>query len=177
MTAQERRRNKAAAALSLLALLSMAAPRASADLNCVFVVQNIVFGTYDPTAVLPHDLLTDVKVDCTNIQGNNGQGQGQIENAFMTVTASAGQGNNNSFFPRKMTGPTQKLEYNIFTNSGMTTVFGTGGASGTTSFSGNISVNNNTTNRYTRSLWARIPAGQDVLPGDYNDSITFTVTF
>ncbi len=69
-----------------------------------------------------------------------------------------------------MTGGGSSLNYNLYTTSGRTIVWGNGtGGSNTRTASRNTNT--------TLSIFGEIPAAQDVAVGSYLDSITATVNF
>ena len=66
------------------------------------------------------------------------------------------------------------LDYNIYTTPGFTSVWGDGsGGTLTQSFNGSLLSLGST----TFTGYGRVPAGQYVVPGGYNDTLTVTVTF
>ncbi len=69
-----------------------------------------------------------------------------------------------------MTNGTNTLQYNLYTTSGHTNVWGDGTGSTRT-------VGGNGTSSSTQTIYGNIPAGQDVSAGTYSDSITLTISF
>lgn len=88
-----------------------------------------------------------------------------IGNREFRVEASTGSGGVYSPY-RIIAGP---IQYNVYTNAGMTTIWGNATA-GTSRFTG---TNPSGTNTYALTAYARMPGGQDIAPGTYTD--TFTV--
>jgi spore coat protein U-like protein len=80
--------------------------------------------------------------------------------------------NSGGFNPRsmKLTTGTDLLNYNLYTNSARTTIWGDG-TSGTS-----VVIVNNVSNT-TRTVYGRIPALQDVRAGSYSETLTVTVTY
>lgn len=137
----------------LIAQAALAAP------SCTFTgVTNVSFGAYNVYAALPNNNgVGSLTINCNN-QGS----------ATKNVTLSTGQ--SNSYASRIMSSGVNHLNYNLYTNSARTTVWGdgTGGSNIMT-----VSRNGST----TLSIYGTIPAGQDASVGSYTDSITITVTF
>lgn len=139
--------------------LVLLAPPVLAATSCAFNSTNPVsFGAYDVFAATAN---------------NNGVGSLTIHcsgggKANFVVSLSTGQ--SNSYASRVMKSGGTSLNYNLYTTSGRTVIWGdgTGGSSTRT-------VPRNSTT--TLSIFGRIPAGQDVAVGTYLDSISATVEF
>jgi spore coat protein U-like protein len=126
--------------------------------NCNFqTVTAVSFGTYNVYATTPN---------------NNGVGslaiRCQAGAGSFVVSLSKGQGN--SYSPRVMKSGTNLLNYNLYTTTARTTVWGDG-SSGTGT---RVATGNTTT---TLSVFGQIPAGQDAAVGTYVDTIIATVNF
>jgi spore coat protein U-like protein len=68
------------------------------------------------------------------------------------------------------------LNYNLYTTSARTTVWGDGSSStGTVSDSYLLGLGAGTSTDYT--VWGRIPMQQNVPTGTYNDSVVLTVEY
>ena len=80
------------------------------------------------------------------------------------VTATTGSGGVYSPY-RIIAAP---INYNVYTNAGMTTIWGDGTA-GTTTYTG---VNFAGTNTLAGTAYAFMPGGQDIAPGAYTDTLT-----
>lgn len=142
-----------AGCLALFAPLSLAAP------SCAFnSTAPVAFGSYDVFAATANtNGVGSLTVTC--------QGGGP---ATFVVRLSTGQ--SLSYASRVMKSGTNSLNYNLYTTSARTLVWGDGtGASGTRTVARN--------NTSTLSIFGRIPAGQDVATGTYVDSITASVNF
>lgn len=91
------------------------------------------------------------------------------------VTAAIGQSpNSGGFNPRqmKLVGGTDLLSYNLYTDTTYTNIWGDG-TSGTVT-----QTKRATKNRpQTLQVYGRIPPGQDVSVGSYNDTLTITITW
>jgi spore coat protein U domain-containing protein, fimbrial subunit CupE1/2/3/6 len=92
-----------------------------------------------------------------------------------TVALNAGSGSGASFANRVLTNPSPAgtLNYNIYTTTGRTVIWGDGtGTTATVTGMGNGAAQ-------TLTPFGQIPAGQTatVTPGNYTDTVTITVTF
>lgn len=92
-----------------------------------------------------------------------------------TVALNIGTGSGASFTNRVLTNPSPAgtMNYNIYTTSGRTTVWGDGtGSTATVAGTGTGATQ-------TLTAYGQIPAGQTatVTPGNYTDTVTITVTF
>lgn len=106
----------------------------------------------------------------------NGQLQFKCTTASVPYTVSLDKGGNASTFsPRyqKLAGGTDLLQYNVYTTSGHTTIWGDG-TPGTATVSG-TTAGANVAKSIT--LFGSIPAGQDVTGGNYGDTLTLTLSF
>jgi spore coat protein U-like protein len=93
------------------------------------------------------------------------------------VTVSLSAGSSGSFAARTMrggTGGTGVLNYNVFTDSGMTSVWGDGAGGGSTVYLHRVRKNEG--GRVT-TLYGSIPAGQNAPVGIYGDSLTVTISW
>jgi spore coat protein U-like protein len=92
-----------------------------------------------------------------------------------TVALNIGTGSGASFANRVLTNPSPAgtMDYNIYTTSARTTVWGDGtGTTATVPGTGTGALQ-------TLTVFGQIPAGQTatVTPGNYTDTVTITVTF
>ena len=92
-----------------------------------------------------------------------------------TVALNIGTGSGASFANRVLTNPSPAgtMNYNIYTTSARTTVWGDGtGTTATVPGTGTGALQ-------TLTVFGQIPAGQTatVTPGNYTDTVTITVTF
>lgn len=125
--------------------------------KCSLVVNNLDFGNYDLAA--NNDSSTTIIVNCSL-------------NAQHTLTANSGT---NAVNPlrRSMSNGTAMLLYNLYTDTGRTTVFGDG-TNGSVPITGtgkgvNVPI--------TYTVYGRIPINQDVGTGSFKDIVTITITF
>jgi spore coat protein U-like protein len=144
--------------LSLAVGLGLATPAAA----CTISSAGVAFGAYNPRATGADNSSGTITVVCAS-----------------TVTAPVVQlstGQSGTYSARRMTSGGWNLNYNLFTNSARTTIWGngTGGSVSQTLSGGTVSGGQRT---FTRTVFGRIPALQNVGAGSYGDTITLTVVF
>lgn len=155
---------------NLFACLMLAAASAHGA-SCTFTsLPSLNFGPYDPYAAIPLDIATSATIRCTTTVGGFGE--------RITITSSIDRGGAPSFNPRQMrNAQNNTLNYNLFTNTTRTTIFGDG-TSGTSAPSvPNTRVRINAPVTLTVNIFGRVFAGQDPSVGVYSDTLTYTVTF
>ncbi len=127
---------------------------------CSITTTPLTFGNYDPFSAVPHDGTATIIVGCN---------EAPPPTVVMSVSASQHSG---GFNPRKMklmTG-TGFLDYNVYTDSGRTQIWGDGSAN---TFIRSKKVTKNTP--WSSTVYGRIPPGQDVSIGSYNETVTVTI--
>ena len=124
-----------------------------ASAACHVSITNINFGSYDVFAASPTDSVGTVTISCTD--GPPG--------IYATVSIGSSM-TSGTFNPRKMkrAGGTDLLDYNLFTTSSRTTVWGDG-TSGTSTVATPQRVRSG--KPATVNVYGRIPAGRDVSIG------------
>jgi spore coat protein U-like protein len=128
--------------------------------NCTISTAALAFGSYDP--VVAHasanlDGTGTVTVACTK---------------GATSTVGLGLGSNASGSARRMTdGSTNYLTYELYSDSGRTTVWGNSGAGLYSPGAAPSKVARNFT------VYGRVTSNQDVPAGSYNDTVVATVNF
>jgi len=151
------RSRMAARPICLVFLVLLWPDRADAA-NCSISTTSVSFGSYDVFNSTPTDTTGTVSITCTG-------------NANVTITLSKGA--SSTFNPRTLNGGADTLNYNLYRDAARTTIWGDG--TGSTATYTQVGVPNNTTQNLT--IYARIPAAQDVRAGTYTDSVTVTVDF
>ena len=150
-----------AASLAAFLIVGGVAP-ASADAaaSCsVTTAGTLAFGTYSVYGASNLTTNTTATVSCSGV-GNDS----------LKFQLSAGNG---TFAQRLMKSGTAALNYQVYTSSAATTVFGDGtGSTGTLS----ASVSNGSTSGSV-TFYGVIPSGQDVASGSYTDTLTLTVAY
>lgn len=148
---------------ALLAAALLAAPLACAPAAaCTISATGVAFGAYDPLSTTHDDSTGTVNLGCP-----------PAVSAPIVALSAGGAG---TFSPRRMAGGAFNLDYNLYSDSGRTTIWGdgTGGTSTVTLSGGTVSAG---TRNFSRTIYGRIPRLQNVGAGAYGDTITLTVTF
>lgn len=133
--------------LVLLPRPAAAVPACSASIN-----GGLDFGPYDVYS--PTSLTASARLRLTCPKG-------------LTPQITISSGNSGAFDWRELRSPADALRYNVYQDAGMTIVWGdgTGSSSAYVSAVGNAQL----------TIYARVPAGQDVSSGSYSDLLTVTV--
>lgn len=123
---------------------------------CIVSAGAVNFGAYDPlvaNASTPLDAQGTVTVQC-------------VRNTSYSITLDQGQ--NGSSTARNMLGGTSLLNYELYSDSGHTSVWNTSSpVTGTATSLAPLGL----------TVYGRIPGGQDVAAAAYSDSISVTVNF
>jgi spore coat protein U-like protein len=131
--------------------------------NCTISATDLSFGNYDPVgtnSTTPLDMSTTVSVLCT--KGSSG-----VTVGINTGTHASG---GNRFMADAVSGDT--LQYELYSDSSHTTVWGTGAAAVGWATFGPISGG-----AVAKTVYGRVAAGQDKTVGHYTDVATATVNF
>ena len=156
----------AAASVGLLSAGSSGAATSTGSLpvsalvlkSCSVAATPLAFGNYDPTAGAPTDANTTLVVLCTT--GTSFQ-----------VGLNAGGGSGASIATRKMTSGSDTLAYTLYQDSSRSTLWGN--TPGTDTPSATTAAVPPT----TLTVYGRVPSGQNVPLGLYNDNVTVTLTY
>lgn len=132
--------------------------------NCTISTTAVAFGTYDPIVANKTTAATATgAVDTTCTTGDSTTiTLGQGSNPASSSTAAAP-------VRRMLNGTTNYLNYNLYTSSGLTTVWGNTSATGVAVTGTGAPV--------TTNVYGSVPAGQNVPAGGYSDTVLATVTF
>jgi len=133
--------------------------------DCTVSAVSTSFGSYDPLGAVAVDGAGSVSVSCQFLIG-----------VLVGYTIQLSTGSGGSYAPRSLSGTGYPLNYNLYTNAGRTSVWGDGSAGTATVSDGYlISVLVPVVRNYT--VYGRLPAGQNVPPGSYADTIVVTVNY
>jgi spore coat protein U-like protein len=147
------------AAIGILALssVSMAATKtnnlnvtASVAANCnITLVNDVIFGAYDPTSATDLDVNGDITFRCTK------------NTAYKTYLVGT----------RQMVGAvnSDNLNFELYSDAGRTTVFASDNSGGSTNAANNSPI--------TQTIYGRVPALQDVSVDNYARVMTATVEY
>ncbi len=146
-----------------IAVLVGALAAGAANAACNVTATGINFGGYDVFATAPLDSTGSVTVTCDDVPPAN-----------PVIAISAGAAG--TFLPRRMRHASlpDVLNYNVFTSPAMAAVWGDGTGGTATVAAGRVPRN-----RPPRpvTIYARIPAGQNVSAGTYSDTLVVTITW
>jgi spore coat protein U-like protein len=132
-------------------------PLTRATNSCSVTAGTLAFGNYNPMNGSTATTSAIFTVTCN-------------QNTNVTVTFSTGQ--SGTYFPRYMkAGGTNQLDYNIYGDANHTEVIGDG-YNGTYYYVGTAGPGGS----YAR-YYGLVPSSQNVLPGNYSDTITVTVSY
>jgi len=140
------------AAAWMAAIIALAAAPAYAA-NCTLQVQGVAFGSYDTLSTQNTDSAGSVSVSCDSPD-------------TFTIALSSGHG---TMLSRQMQSGAYSLNYNLYTDSLRSIIWGDG--------TGSTTLVSTTASSATYAVYGRIPAAQNLPAGSYNDSITVTLTF
>ena len=135
---------------------------ASAPAACNVSVGPLSFGPYDPLSPAGATTSGVISVSCN---------QTPPPVVTIQIGPSAVSG---GFFPRRMqrAGGSDLLDYNLFVDPGLSSVWGDGTA-GTATQSQRVTKNT----PWNVTIYGQMPGLQDVTPGDYSDTIGISIIF
>lgn len=156
--------------------LSLAASscHANGSLSVTVSTPGISFSSYDvmSASATPGTGVITVAATCTHAALPF-----TVNYALALSTGSSG-----SFTPRSMAAGSSQLQYNLYTNAALTTIWGDG-SGGTQTLADQITGScqnpggHNCSGSQADTVYGSIPAQQNVVSGNYSDSIIVTVTF
>jgi spore coat protein U-like protein len=120
------------------------------------------FGSYNVLLPAANDIVTSITVNCN-------------ETPPPLVTISIGPSpNSGGFDPRqmKLSGGSEFIDYNLYTDSGRTQIWGDGSGSTFT-----LSDTVQKKKPWEATIYGRIPPEQDVSIGTYNETLTVTIVW
>ena len=127
---------------------------------CSASAVDLNFGTYNPAAPGVLTGSTTINVSCTS-------------GTTFTLALSAGSATGSTFTTRHLANGTSLLNYNLYTTSAATTVWGDG-STGTSTVPG---TGTGVLTPVAKTVYGAIPINQDLPPGTYTSLITVTVNF
>jgi spore coat protein U-like protein len=127
---------------------------------CSVATTSVNFGSYNVLSASPLDSTGSITVNCTS-----------NSNVVIAIGPSPNSG---GFNPRKMklTTGSELLQYNLYTNSNRTLIWGNG--ANNTNTVNLIARKNRPVNR---TVYGRVPPLQDVVAGAYNETLVVTITW
>lgn len=134
-------------------------------LTCSLSAVATSFGTYNPFSAVPLDSAGSVTVTCEN-----------LVSLLVSYSVQLSPGSSGSYLPRSLSGPGYQLDYNLYTDAARSSVWGDGsGATATINDGYLLGALLPVVRSYT--VYGRMPAGQNVAPGSYGDTITVTINY
>jgi len=158
MRRADHRRFALFAGFALGTLLAPAPARAACTISTV----GVAFGAYNSLAATPDDGTGTVEAAC--------------HPSDQSPIVEFGSGQSGTALARRMSGGTDMLDYNLYTDVNRTIVWGDG-TSGSTAVTLTDGIVTSGTRRFSRTIYGRIPAGQQVGEGVYTDTLMVTITF
>jgi spore coat protein U-like protein len=146
-------------ALAALLAAGFAAPAGAA---CTVSVTGVAFGAYDTLSGSPDDSTGTISATCLIIDD--------------APDVEIDSGNAPNFSPRRMDNGGSHLNYNLYTSASRTIVWGDG-TGGTQRAALTLTGTFLIWRGYSRTIYGRIPAGQNVSAGAYGDTLVVTMTF
>lgn len=126
----------------------------------------MAFGAYSAINSVDVDSNADITVNCS---GN--------DNILIRAVTEISTGSSGSFNPRTMQNGVSTLNYNIYVNANYNRIWGDGtGGTRTRRIRCNLR-GPPTTCTGSRTMYGRIPAGQNVPAGNYADTLIVTITY
>jgi spore coat protein U-like protein len=157
----------ALAGIATVAVIGMAQAN-NLLIGCTVSAIGVAFGTYTPGSEL--DSNGSVTVSCKSNLGI----MGGTVNPVISISA----GSSGRFASRTMSTGALTLQYNLYTSSTYTQVWGDGtGGSSTVTDTVTIPVLSSAPVTATNVVYGQIPAADNPAPGTYSDTITVTVTY
>jgi spore coat protein U-like protein len=141
--------------------------RAAVVFSCTVSATGVNFGAYNPLNATADAATGTWSVVCT------ATGSGS---ATVTGTLSLSTGGSGTYSSRRMRSGVNALNYNIYLTPSYTQIFGDGSA-GTFAPSQSGTVVAGQVYEVNGSMYGLLPAGQDVAPGAYSDTIVVTVVY
>ena len=155
-----------------LAVLALALPLPASALLCLVCACTVntspaAFGAYAPLSGAPGLATGNISVRCTTVVG-----------VLVNYSIDLGKGGSSSFTPRTMASGSNRLDYNLYTSSAYTSIWGDGTGGTSHIFSGDIVLALLNASTVNYPVYGRIPASQKTVPpGSYNDAIVVTITY
>ena len=157
---------RTAASLVLAALLPGVAVQAGD--SCSLTTSGVAFGVYSPLSATATSMTGTLAVNCSWTP---------IAPTQINLAVYFSTGNSGNYTTRTMTNGTSNLNYNLYFNSNGTAVWGNGTGGSYYGVATITTVTQTGSGGANGTIYGIIPAGQDVTPGAYLDTIIVTVNF
>jgi spore coat protein U-like protein len=147
----------AAFAMMAIVLMAPAIAEAQLGLNCTISTTPVAFGDYNVLSATPKTTTGSVTYECT---------------LGVNVVVTLSRGSSAAFDPRTMRNGSEVLNYNLYHEAAFQTIWGDG-TGGTQTYAALAAL----LEPVTVTVYGRVPAGQNVASGAYNDSVVATIIF
>ena len=145
-------------------------PSMSGAATCAISATGVALGSYKPNQVAPADSAGTIRVDCTKTAGDV-----LPMNISYSIDISKGAGP--AYTSREMSSGTNALRYNLYRDASRLNIWGDS-SGGTSNVAGAVQLQPNpSTATATHTVYARIFASQNAVPGAYSDSIIVTISY
>ena len=137
---------------------------------CTISANGMDLGIYTPNQALPVDSAGRITINCT---------KGALDTMPMSIpyTLELSRGGSPGFSPREMSSGGNRLRYNFYTDSQRLSIWGDG-SGGTSAVNGSLQLQPSPgTASMSHSIYGRIFASQNAVPGGYADAVIVTVTY
>jgi spore coat protein U-like protein len=137
--------------------------------SCSTSTTAVAFGVYNPLSVSNIDAVGNIRITCNGVLN--------LSSVDYSIAINKGL-NSSGFSPRVMASGANHLNYDLYTNSTRTTIWGDGtGSTQVVADSLTVPALFGTSNK-DNTVYGRIPGSQSTTrTGSYNDSITVTITY
>jgi spore coat protein U-like protein len=152
--------------LAASAALAVAAPAQALLATCTVNSPSIAFGSYSVISGTPLQSTATVTLSCT---------ADLIVGLLVNFNVSLSPGNSGNELARYMSSAGSHLNYNIYTNSTYTSIWGDG-SNGTSQLSGSFTAVIGGASQ-SITVYGQIPVAQPVPVGSYGDSLVITVSY
>jgi spore coat protein U-like protein len=158
------KRRAVTGALALLCAIMPAASQAALQ-SCSVAATSVAFGAYDPLNASPTNSVGTVSVTCSVT----------LLALLWSWDIKLSAGGSGSLVTRQMTSGASQLNYNLYLDSGRTTIWGDG--TGGSAYPSPLILLAIGTTTHNFPVYGRIPAGQDRGAGAYTDTIVVTIEY
>ncbi len=134
--------------------------------NCTVSTTGLQFGQYRPLSSTNHERTGTIQVQCSLLG---------LVGLLVSYEISFNTGGSGTYTNRRLLGPVNTLNYNLYKDASRTIILGNGTGGTQTITDGYLLSLTPLTRTYT--IYGRIPANQNVRTGSYSDSILVTVTY
>jgi len=136
--------------------------------NCTVSASSLAFGLYNPMNTVATTSAGNLLITCS------GSGSGSVS---VTTAVTFSTGLSGTYATRKMFSGGNALNYNIYWSTAYTQIMGDGSGGSFAGTAGPFTVFAGASTPVTGTMYGRIPAQQDAMPGTYVDTVLVTVTY